>query len=174
MAVVVAACMTLAVLCGTPTVALQDAVNGVIPGPPTFYEWVLPLDYDGASFTVPEAYASCGTSWDAQPYFAVKDGPLTVNGPISLQPACASLANPNNVPSSADTPAFYIVALPLSWTNGKPGARHFDAKSSFPAIAVAGPGDPSDRSWVFEPLQPALKMRAGYGYMFFVAQLAAL
>jgi len=97
-----------------------------------------------------------------------------MNGPISLQPACASSANPNNVPSSADTPAFYIVALPLSWTNGKPGARRFDAKSSFPAIAVAGPVHPGDRSWGFEPLQPGLRMRAGYGYMFFVAQLAAL
>lgn len=172
MAVVVAACMMFAVLCGTPIVALQDAVNGVIPGPPTFYQWVLPLDYDGASFTVPTAYAACGTSWDAQPYFAVQDGTLAMNGPISLQPACASSANPN-VPSSADTPAFYIVALPLSWTNGKP-REHFDAKSSFPAIAVAGPVDPGDRLWVFEPLHPALKMRAGYGYMFFVAQLAAL
>jgi hypothetical protein len=166
--------MTLAALCGTPTVALQDAVNGVIPGPPTFYQWVLPLDYDGTSFTVPKAYASCGTSWDAQPYFAVNDGSLRMNGPISFQPACASSANPNNVPSSADTPAFYIVALPSSWTSGKPAGRHFAAKSSFPAIAVAGPVDPGDRSWDFAPLQPGLKMRAGYGYMFFVAQLAAL
>jgi hypothetical protein len=87
MGVIIAACMTLAALCGATTVALQDAVNGVIPGPPTFYQWVLPLDYDGANFTVPKAYGSCGTSWNAQP-------------------------------SSADTPAFYIVALPVSWTNG--------------------------------------------------------
>ncbi|HLY02188.1 MAG TPA: hypothetical protein VKR56_06780 [Candidatus Cybelea sp.] len=46
MGVLVAACMTAAAL-GGYSVALQDAVNGVIPGPPTFYQWVLPLDYDG-------------------------------------------------------------------------------------------------------------------------------
>jgi hypothetical protein len=67
-----------------------------------------------------------------------------------------------NVPSSADTPAFYIVALPLSWTYGKPGARHFDARSFFPAIAVAGPVDPGDRSWTFAPRHPGLTMRASY------------
>lgn len=165
--------MTLAVLCGTATVALQDAVDGVIPGPPTFYQWVLPLDYDGANFSVPKTYA-CGTSWDAQPYFAVQDGTLTMNGPSSLRPACASSASPNNVPSSADTPAFYIVALPSSWISGKPSGRHFDAKSSFPAIAVAGPVDPGDRVWTFAPLRPGLTMRATYGYMFFIAQLMAL
>jgi hypothetical protein len=35
-------CLALATLCST-SVAMQDAVNGVIPGPPTFYQWVLPL-----------------------------------------------------------------------------------------------------------------------------------
>jgi hypothetical protein len=154
-------------------IALQDAVNGVIPGPPTFYQWILPLDYDGSGFTVPTAYA-CGTSWDARPYFAAKDGPLTLNGPVSLKPACGASANPNNVPSSADRPAFYVVALPLSWTHGKPGGRHFDANSSMPAIAVAGPVDPGARAWIFAPLQPGLKMRASYGYVFFVAELMAL
>jgi hypothetical protein len=164
----------LAATFGAPAVA-QDAVDGVIPGPPTFYNWVLPLNYDGTAFTVPKAYTSCGASWDAQPYVARKDGPLALNGSVSLARACASAANPNNVPSSADIPEFYIVALPVSWTKGKPSGLHFDGKSStIPALAVAGPVDPAARSWVFAPLAPGLKMRAGYGYTFFVAQLAAL
>jgi hypothetical protein len=166
-------CLALATLCDT-SVAMQDALNGVIPGPPTFYQWVIPLDYDGVSFTVPKAYASCGTAWDARPYVASKDGRLTLNGPVTLQPMCASSGNASNVPSSADTPAFYIVARPVSWTNGKPDGGHFDAKSSFPAIAIAGPVEPGAHSWLFKPLQPELKVRAGYGYMFFVAQLVAL
>jgi hypothetical protein len=174
MGVIIAACLTFATLCAPPMVALQDAVNGVIPGPPTFYQWVLPLEYDGAAFTVPKAYASCGRSWDAQPYIAVQDGPLTISGPIVLRPACGSSANPNNVPSSADTPALYIVALPVSWTVVSRGGRHFEAKSSFPAIAVAGPVDPGDDPWTFAPLHPGLAMRANYGYMFFIAQLVAL
>jgi hypothetical protein len=173
---VVAASTALAALCGfSNTVALQDAVNGVIPGPPTFYKWVLPLDYNGSTFSIPKAYTSCGTSWDAQPYFSTTDGSLTPSGPIVLPPECAAAADPNTVPSSADTPAFYVVAVPLSWANGKPGGRHFDAKSSIiPAIAIAGPVDPGARSWAFAPLHPGLTMRAGYGYMFFVAQLAAI
>jgi len=169
-----AACMTLAALCGFSHVALQDAVNGVIPGPPTFYQWILPLDYDGTGFTVPKAYASCGTSWDAHPYSPTRDGRLTVAAPVSLSPACAPAAR-DNVPSSADSPALYIVAYPLSWANGKPGASHFDAKSSsIPAIAIAGPVDPHASSWVFAPLRPGLTMKAGYGYAFFVAKLTAI
>jgi hypothetical protein len=131
--------MALAALCGT-SVAMQDAVNGVIPGPPTFYQWVLPLDYDGAGFTVSKAYVSCGTPWDARPYVASKDGPLTLNGPVALEPACASSSNPHDVRSAADMPAFYIVARPVSWTDGKPDGRHFDAKSSFPANSDCGAG----------------------------------
>jgi hypothetical protein len=160
-------------LCGQQGVA-QDAVNGVIPGPPTGYQWILPLDFDGTSFSVPKEYAACGKPWDAHPYFARSSGSLALKSAILLMPGCPTSADQKNVPSKGDSPQLYIVAVPLSWYDGKPNARHFEANTTVPAIAIAGPVYPDSDPWVFEPSQPGLTMRAGYGYMFFVAQLALI
>lgn len=138
-----------------------------LPGPPTFYRWIVPLQYDGNDFSVPKPFA-CDGPWDATPYVAGVAGAMDLQKNVVVKSDCGVPAN-----TGCESPSLYVVAVAYTAHALERKDFHYASKSSFPAIAVAGPADPHG-PWSFAPLHPGLTMEAGNGYAFFVACIVAV
>ena len=150
-----------AAACLAPALRVGAAPDDdVLPGPPTFYEWVLPLEYDGTSFRVPPSFKGCNQPWDATPYLAEKPHDVAIGQPVLFMPDCAQPAGD-----------LYIVAQQLRTSDT---GLHYKPKDSFPAQAVAGPAFAGEHPWVFKPLGSTVTLRAGVRYVFWIARIVAI
>ena len=142
------------------------AAEPVLQGPPTFYAWVAPLDFDGAAFSVSKAFKSCDAPWSATPYVAQSGPKPALNAPLRMAPACAS------TPKACESPALYVVARPV-FQSGASADLNYAPQESFPAYAIAGPASPSVSPWTFAPIRNAAVQPASK-YVFFVACIVAV
>ena len=143
------------------------ALAGAMPGPPTFYQWVVPLEFDGSTFSVPKSFTTCGGAWDSQPYVA----PLPKT--LVLDAATVVASNCGVPPQFCESLQLYIVAFAFGSRQPSRQQLHFDARSSFPAIAIAGPSS-STHPWKFAPIQPGVHLQPDKSYAFFVACIVAV
>lgn len=79
------------------------------PPPPTqSFGEVIPLSFDGSSFTVP-SISSCTALPTAAPFTAPTSGPLTLAGSVSIAPTCVPSSSSSSS-SSSGSGQLYIVA----------------------------------------------------------------
>jgi len=92
------------------------------PPPPTQqYQEVVPLGFDGTTFTIP-SIANCAQLPAAVPFTASATGPLTLAGNVSLTPTCIPSSSSSSSSSSSATGQLYIVATtPCNATGGYGG-----------------------------------------------------
>jgi hypothetical protein len=134
-----------------------------IPPPPVFLP-ILPLAFDGASFTVPKTFAPCQRSWPQPPFTSSASGPLALLGSVMLMPGCAP-------PTASGTPKLYVIAVQLDATESRVAQPSYpqDFGSSFIAVPIAGPANADEDPWIFKPIPGALQLTAGAKFAFFVA-----
>ncbi len=113
-------------------VPLPPAPPTPAPPPPTqSYREVVPLNFDGTTFTVP-AITDCFNLPTPSPYTAPTSGPLTLSGSVSIAPTCAPASSSS---SSGDAlqrthpadggysspPPLYIVATVCAGSSSSSG-----------------------------------------------------
>ncbi len=123
------------------------------------FRLLLPLQFNGSAFAeVPVACARVRRG-SAPPYVPPVGGSLQLSGNVVLVPACLPAPPPAGV-------QVYVVAI-------AGGRRHRGAGSAprpafARAVPIAGPSSLTDDPWSFAPLLPAVSLRAGAPYRFFV------
>lgn len=125
---------------------------------------VVPVQFDGTTFST-VASSGCGPRSPAQqPYIAPSSGPLILSGNVSIIPTCL----PSPLPSNA--PPLYLVAVNVNgWHHGH-DAKHWGPPPPNTIVtAIAGPAGVSENPWSFAPLSPGLTMSQGQGYLFYIA-----
>jgi hypothetical protein len=148
-------------------IAVQLPVPSPTPAPPQRYRAVVPLNFDGTSFTV-ASVASCSHLTIPTPYPAATTGPLTLSGAVVIAPTCV----PSPAPTGSPAPALFVVAT-IAHGGGDVAGRRNPADGggggdNIEGIAIAGPVDPSANPWSFAPLTPPLTLIQGVDYFFFV------
>jgi hypothetical protein len=147
-------------------IAIQAPSPPPIPSPPHGYHAIVGLNFDGTTFTVANA-ANCTPVAAPTPYAPPSSGPLTLAGPVVIEPTCAPPS------SSSGGGQLYIVATVANW------AGHYPGRGTGPnwgqygnqlwGIAIAGPAGGTSDPWSFTPLTPSLPLLQGVDYLFYVA-----
>jgi hypothetical protein len=147
-------------------IAIQAPSPPPVPRPPQPYHAVVPLNFDGTTFTVANT-GDCTPVGVPTPYAPPSSGPLTLAGPVLIEPTCAPSS------SSSGGPQLYIIATVAHWAGRYPSGSSPDWGGPYGnhlwGIAIAGPVSATSDPWSFAPLAPALALSQGIDYLFYVA-----
>ena len=119
---------------------------------------VAQLKYDGTTFWVVPGKSCLRGLGSIPAYVAPANGPLLLNGNVSMQPIC--------VPQHPHTNRLFLVAIPRR--------GHMDMMGGGPynGMPIAGAADMAASTWVFKPMSPGLTMTSGMKYNFVIATMS--